>query len=323
MKDFKSFQKKVKNLTNQDFVPLAIELFHFQAINNPVYAKYLGFLDIDHQEIHSIGEIPFLPISFFKHHVIKTGKWDEKVIFESSGTTSNNKSKHHIRDINFYHQHAKSLFQSEFGNLSGYLILALLPSYSYGSSLVSMVSHFITHSKKGSGFYLDNYEELKKVIERNQDQKIILWGVTFALLEFAKYGTDLNKSVLIETGGMKGRGNDLVREDLYNQLRKAFNLESIYSEYGMTELLSQSYAVNGSFKNSNSMRIIIREVNDPFEFAPPGKTGGVSIIDLANVHSCAFIETQDLGRITSENTFEIVGRFDNSDVRGCNLLLIV
>jgi len=323
MKYFKSFQERVKNLTDQDFEPFALELFHFQAENNTVYAKYLEFLDIEHQEIHSIGEIPFLPISFFKYHDIKSGKWEEKVTFESSGTTSNNKSKHHIQDIIFYHQHAETLFQSEFGNLSGYLILALLPSYSYGSSLVSMVSHFITHSKKGSGFYLDNYEELKKVIERNQDQKIILWGVTFALLEFAKYGTDLNNSVLIETGGMKGRGEELVHEDLYNQLRKAYNVENIYSEYGMTELLSQSYAVNGSFKNSNSMRIVIRDVNDPFESTLPGKTGGVNIVDLANVHSCAFIETQDLGRITSENTFEIVGRFDNSDVRGCNLLLIV
>lgn len=324
MTNFKYFQDQLKNLNQGDFDSFAMELFHFQAVNNPVYANYLKFLKIDHLVINSIIEIPFLPISFFKKLEVKSGDWEPEVTFESSGTTSKTRSRHYLNDLNYYHQHAERLFQNEFGNLSGHITLALLPSYleRANSSLVSMVSYFIDKSKSGSGFYLDNFYDLKSIIEANQGQKIILWGVTFALLEFAQFGTNLDGCTVIETGGMKGRGPELVRQDLYDRLRSAFSIKNIYSEYGMTELLSQSYATNGSFRNSLSMKILLRDVNDPFSYVLQGKTGGVNVIDLANIHSCAFIETQDLGRYTSETNFEIVGRFDNSDVRGCNLLLI-
>ncbi len=325
MTNFKYFQSRLENLDQVDFDLLAMELFHFQAETNPVYAKYLKYLEIDHRTINAIFDIPFLPISFFKNFAVRCGEWESEVIFESSGTTSTKRSRHHLNDLTYYHTHAEQLFESEFGPLEDYITLALLPSYLErgNSSLVSMVSYFIEKGKNGSGFYLDNYDDLKKVIDDNQGSKIILWGVTFALLEFASFGANLEGCIVIETGGMKGRGPELIRQDLYDKLRHAFNVQDIYSEYGMTELLSQAYASNGSFKNSRSLRVMPRDVNDPFSYVQPGKTGGVNIIDLANIHSCAFIETQDLGRFTSENTFEIVGRFDNSDVRGCNLLLIV
>jgi hypothetical protein len=259
----------------------------------------------------------------FKYHDIKSGIWEPEVCYESSGTISENTSRHLIRDRQFYYQNALQLFEDYFGPIRDYTILALLPSYleRSNSSLVAMMEHFIELSSSGSGFYLDNYEELIKKIKELRGKKIILWGVTFALLKLAKYEIDLNSCVIIETGGMKGKGKEIVREELYSILRSSFNVETIYSEYGMTELLSQSYASNGKFVNSSTMRVLIRDINDPFGYVDTGKTGGANIVDLSNIHSCSFIETMDLGRYDSDDTYEILGRFDNSDMRGCNLLL--
>jgi len=323
MSNYKSFQQHVLNSESENFESLALKIFKYQADSNPVYQDYIRNLGLHTGDIKYLLDIPFMPISMFKYHDIKSGVWEPEVCYESSGTTSGNSSRHLVRDQQFYYKNALRLFEDYFGSVRGYNILALLPSYleRSNSSLVSMIGHFIKSASSGSGFYLNNYGELIKKIEELGRKKIILWGVAFALLSLAKYKIDLSKCIIIETGGMKGRGKEIVRKELYSILRNRFNVETIYSEYGMTELLSQSYASNGKFINSTSMRVLIRDINDPFVYVDTGKTGGVNIVDLSNIHSCSFIETMDLGRYDSESTYEILGRFDNSDIRGCNLLL--
>ena len=322
MTNFKYFQSQALSDTDRSFDEKALQLFYFQVDNNEIYRSYIEHLGADFTSYKTIYEIPFLPISFFKEFVIRTGNWQEETIFESSGTTSDKPSKHYLPGIDFYHNHAKKLFTDVFGDPADCITLALLPSYieRSNSSLVSMVSSFIDLGKEGSGFFMNNFADLKKVVNENKGEQIILWGVTFALLELGEFGIDLQGVTVIETGGMKGRGMELVREDLYQKLKYMLNTDAVYSEYGMTELLSQSYAINGKFENNNSMKVMIRDINDPFNYVKSGKTGGVNVIDLANAHSCSFIETKDLGRYVSSTYYEIVGRFDNSDIRGCNLL---
>jgi len=325
MINLKSFQNSLSKISESSFDNHAIELFRYQARYNSIYKEYLNSLSINPVNIKEVSQIPFLPIEFFKSHTIKTNEWKSQIVFESSGTTQIISSKHHIQDVEFYHLHAKHLFESSFGTLSGKTILALLPSYleRQGSSLVNMVDSFIQTSQSAkSGFYLYNMEELVQLLTNSQNDDVYLFGVSFALLDLAtQYNLKLGHVTIIETGGMKGRREEIIKEELYDLLRQKLGVQNIYSEYGMTELLSQAYGKNGKFSNPNSMKVIIRDINDPYAILAWGKTGGINIIDLANAHSCAFIETKDLGRINADGTFEVLGRFDNSDLRGCNLLV--
>jgi len=327
MLEVKSFINNLLNSNKFNFESHAIELFRWQAVYNKTYKSYLSHLGVEVNLINKIEEIPFLPISFFKNHNIQTNDWEPQKVFESSGTSGSQTSKHFINDLNFYHTYALSLFEKQFGGIKNTHILALLPSYLErdNSSLVSMVQYFIeTSTSSYSGFYLDNYDELVETLLalKEDENEVILFGVTFALLELAeKYKLDLSHVTLIETGGMKGRREEVTRNELYEILNTSLHFGHIYSEYGMTELLSQAYGENAYFQLPATMQVFIREVNDPFSLALTGKTGGVNVIDLANIHTCAFIETQDLGRINANGTFEVLGRFDNSDLRGCNLLV--
>lgn len=330
MKGLKSFKDRLKFIDESNFLEFSMDLFHFQFENNPVYQKYVRSLEINPDSIKRPLDIPFMPISFFKYQEIKTSEWDPYITFESSGTSHMLSSKHYIEDIDFYKDISSSIFTQFYGNPEDYIILALLPSYleRNNSSLVYMVNHLIELTgSEHSGFYLSNIDELRKKINflrASGRKKIMLWGVTFALLEFAcNYAINMEDMIIVETGGMKGRGEEIVRPDLHEQLFQNLQVRSIQSEYGMTELLSQAYAVeSGKFHCPPWMRVLAREINDPFSLACAGQQGVLSIIDLANVHSCAFIATEDLGRVFSDGTFEVLGRLDNSDMRGCNLLLI-
>jgi hypothetical protein len=325
MINLKSFQNSLSKISESSFDNHAIELFRYQARYNSIYKEYLNSLNINPVYINEVSQIPFLPIEFFKSHTIKTNEWKSQIVFESSGTTQKISSKHHIQDVEFYHLHAKHLFENIFGTLAGKTILALLPSYleRQGSSLVSMVDSFIQTSQSvKSGFYLYNMEELVQLLNNSQHDDVYLFGVSFALLDLAtQYNLKLGHVTIIETGGMKGRREEIIKEELYDLLRQKLGVKKIYSEYGMTELLSQAYGKNGKFSKPNSMKVLIRDINDPYAILARAKTGGINIIDLANAHSCAFIETKDLGRINADGTFEVLGRFDNSDLRGCNLLV--
>ena len=325
MINLKSFQYSLSKISQSSFDNHAIELFKYQAINNNVYKQYLDSLSINPLNIRKVSQIPFLPIEFFKSHDIKTNEWETKIVFESSGTTQFIRSKQHIKDIDFYHSHAKQIFENVFGSISGKTIVALLPSYleRQGSSMVSMVNSFIeTSQSPKSGFYLNELEDLVNLLNESKDDDVYLFGVTFALLDLAtQYNLKLEHVTIIETGGMKGRREEIIKEELYELLEQNLAVQYIYSEYGMTELLSQAYGKGGKFLQPKSMKVLIRDINDPYTLITPGKTGGINIIDLANTHSCAFIETKDLGRLNADGTFEVLGRFDNSDLRGCNLLV--
>jgi hypothetical protein len=330
-------KKEVAKVNSKNFEELALKLFHFQILHCKVYSDYVKNLKIEPNSIDSVEKIPFLPISFFKTKKVLSGKPKVETIFESSGTTGQNTSRHLVADTEFYKKISLDIFEKTYGSIENFHIIALLPSYleKGNSSLVFMIQHFIEKSKsRFSGFYLTDYEAINdifsKIREQNiQHKKILLWGVTYALLEFSESGFDFsgleNNLIVLETGGMKGRRKEMVKEELYDKLKSGFSVENIHSEYGMTELLSQSYSKNDAiFHESDSMKIVLREVNDPFKLLPKNskKTGGINIIDLANVDSCCFIETQDLGQYGAEpNTFKVLGRFDNSDLRGCNLLI--
>jgi phenylacetate-coenzyme A ligase PaaK-like adenylate-forming protein len=328
LETFKSFARSLENINESSFEDIALRLFHFQAVDNPVYKAYLEFLHCDQEKIHQLKQIPFLPISFFKSQRIKSGQWQTQFEFSSSGTTGSISSKHPVYDLGFYNSHAERIFKHFFGAPESFHFLALLPSYleREGSSLIEMMNHLIIRSKSPhSGFYLHNHHELidKLNVLRKDDRKVILWGVSFALLDLAeRFEIDLSHCIIIETGGMKGKRREWIREELHAYLTNRFHVEVIHSEYGMTELMSQAYSMgSGYYQCPVSMRIMIRNINDPFEVLEHGKTGGINIIDLANFHSCAFIETQDLGSINPQGFFEVLGRMDNSDVRGCNLLV--
>ncbi len=325
MKDIVDKIFSVKN--EEDFNALVIEIFQFQAETNLVYKTYIKHLKIDAKKINSISEIPFLPIEFFKTHKVVTEGFKEKIVFTSSGTTGKNTSKHYIKDLNIYKQSFTKGFNNFYGNISDYYILALLPSYleREGSSLVYMMNDIIQNSDLESGFYINNQKELFDKISslKIKNKKILLIGVSYALMDFAeKYNLNLSNCIIMETGGMKGKRQELTKTELHNLLCEKFNVSNIHSEYGMTELLSQAYSSGkGIYKTQPWMRILARDIYDPFSYVKNGQTGGLNIIDLANIYSCSFIETKDLGKKMSKNEFEITGRFDNSDIRGCNLLI--
>lgn len=332
------FQAKIFS-PSFNFEEAALELFRFQAEYVTVYQQYVSLLNINPEAVKSINEIPFLPVSFFKTHkitaVLQPNTINNKLqtIFTSSGTTGMITSKHYVADLSWYEESFKNGFQYFYGNIQEYCILALLPSYleREGSSLVYMAEHLIENSKHpDSGFYLNEYDFLIEKLKslQLQNQKTILLGVTYALLDLSEkmslplWGPEgFEELIIMETGGMKGKRKEMVREELHQQLTTAFGVKQIHSEYGMTELLSQAYSKgNGVFKSPPWMKILTRDVNDATSILSKSKTGGVNIIDLANVYSCAFIATQDLGKVT-DNEFEILGRFDESDLRGCNLMV--
>ena len=322
----KSFESTFPKISESEFETHAIDLFKFQAKHNPVYLNYLQKLQVDIDSVVRINQIPFLPIEFFKSFPVKVNDWEPEIVFESSGTTGMYASQHQVKDLQFYHTHALQLFEETFGTVSGIPLVALLPSYleRTGSSLISMVDYLINQSQHSkSGFYLNELDELVEVLNKLKgENRVFLFGVTFALLDLAeRYEVDLSHVTLIETGGMKGRRAELTRTELYSFLQSRLNFKAIYSEYGMTELLSQAYGLNGHFVSPHSMRVLIRDINDPFSYVSNGKTGGINVIDLANTNTCAFIETKDIGRISEDETFEVLGRFDNAELRGCNLLI--
>jgi hypothetical protein len=303
-----------------------LAVFRFQARNNPVYNAFIGHLGVDVNSVSSLEQIPFLPISFFKSQKIQTGQWQPHTVFTSSGTTSDSPSRHYLHDIDFYLRNTERCFEFFFGPVKDFKFMALLPSYleRQGSSLIAMMDHFIKLSLPGSGFYLNDVDRLIVDLDTSADMNdnVILWGVSFALLDLAESHPGRLSARVFETGGMKGRRRELTRAELHDKLTNAFDVQSICSEYGMTELMSQAYAVDKSrFKCPPWMKIIGRELTDPMHKGLLNETAGINVIDLANLHSIAFIETEDLGKVYDDGSFEVLGRSDNSDVRGCNLLV--
>jgi len=311
------------------FRDVALKVFFHQVRHTPLYGEYVHKLKIDPAKVSSLEEIPFLPVEFFKTHSVMDEGREAEILFESSGTTGQTPAKHPVADVSLYQESFVRGFTRLYGSPENYCILALLPSYleRSGSSLVYMMDHLIGLSKHSdSGYYLDNLEELSQLLQRrNVDgQPTLLVGVTFALLDLAaRAPLKLNEHIIImETGGMKGRRKEMIRGEMHQVLRDAFGLSRIHSEYGMTELLSQAYSVgNGLFYPPPWMKILVRDPNDPFSSLPQDQAGGLNIIDLANLYSCSFIATGDLGKVHPDGGFEILGRFDHSDIRGCNLMV--
>ncbi|AYN69404.1 acyl transferase [Euzebyella marina] len=315
--------------TTEEFESATMETFQFQYQNNEVYRLFCDYLEKSPNIISKIEDIPFLPISFFKTHPIISGIGQAETVFTSSGTTGSQTSKHQVLDLNLYEESFLKGFELFYGDISDYCILALLPSYleRNGSSLIYMVDRLIKESKhEASGFYLKDLTSLVSNLSslEKKSQKTLLIGVSFALLDLVEeYGLSLEHTIVMETGGMKGRRKELIREELHEILTKGFGVRQIHSEYGMTELLSQAYSSGkGIFKTPPWMKILIRDTEDPLSYQTIGKTGGINVIDLANRDSCSFIATQDLGKLHSDGSFEILGRFDHSDVRGCNLMVL-
>lgn len=327
-----TFENIFDNLCNANFNEKALMLFNYQAEHNPVYKKYLRLIEQNTENISSIEQIPCLPVELFKHHKIETTFSKKKsntneLVFKSSGTTQNNRSVHYVKQADIYNTVLLNGFQSFYGPAKQYCFLALLPSYleNKESSLVYMMEQLMQQSQHPqNNFYLNNYEGLASAIMHleNSEQATVLFGVTFALLDFAQqYQLPLKHTQIIETGGMKGRRKEMIREEVHQLLKKAFNTKQIHSEYGMTELLSQSYAIsNGWFKPILTKKIIIKDLYDPFKVIKIGETGRINVIDLANLHSCAFIQTSDIGKLCDNGSFKVLGRMDNSDIRGCNLM---
>lgn len=316
--------------TTAAFEELALELFHYQRENNPVYAKFIDLLPDRLSKIQEFVQIPFLPIETFKQHSVVTGDFHPEVVFTSSGTTGAQTSRHFVRSKAWYKEVYLNIFRRFYGAKApdGYTILALLPGYleRSGSSLIEMTDGLIRAcADPDAGFFLDDFDRLHDVLRKKQEEnrKVILLGVTFALLDFAaSHGFNFPELIIMETGGMKGKRKEITREEVHQQLKSAFGVRTVHSEYGMTELLSQAYSKgDGLFKTPPWMKIQLRATDDPFAAVPQGRTGGVNIIDLANIDSCAFLATSDLGRVHPDGSFEILGRFDASDVRGCNLLV--
>lgn len=321
-------QSNLFSINEKTFDKFALELFHYQAANVPVYKAYLGHIGYNMNDATSIGKIPFLPISFFKTHEVIANGLQAQLEFHSSSTSGTGISKHYIADPEIYTQSFTQAFERYFGAADRFCFLGLLPSYleRTHSSLVYMVDHFIKRSPFAqSGFYLYDHEALAATLKQNNEEQIptIVFGVSFALLDFAeKYQLDLPHTILIETGGMKGRGEELVKPEVYARLRNSFPGSRICSEYGMTELLSQAYCErDGLYTPAPWMKVLTRKTDDPFVLEESGKTGAINIIDLANRYSCAFIATDDLGKSYPDGRFEIMGRMDFSDVRGCSLLV--
>jgi phenylacetate-coenzyme A ligase PaaK-like adenylate-forming protein len=314
--------------SEQEFADAAMRVFDFQYHNNSIYRVFCDGLGRNPKNVSCIEKIPFLPISFFKSHRVASFEGPEEIIFTSSATTGSIPSKHYVKDVSVYQSSFKKGFNHFYGNPADYCILALLPSYleRTGSSLIFMAEKLIEKSgHQLGGFFLDNHEELVARLRTlaSRNQKTILLGVSFALLDLTQeFKLDFPELIVMETGGMKGRRKEIVREELHQRIKQSFGLANVHSEYGMTELLSQAYSKGeGLFECPPWMKVYAREVNDPLSFANEGSTGGINVIDLGNIYSCSFIATQDLGRVNQNGNFEVLGRFDNSDVRGCNLMV--
>lgn len=318
------------SISNQkQFDKIALKVFRFQYDNNEVYREFCELLKIEKQQVKSIIQIPFLPIQFFKSHIVLSSTNAIQETFTSSGTTGAYTSKHHVTDSSIYEESYKKGFSQFYGNIEDYVVLALLPSYleREGSSLIYMANDLIKLSNNPeSGFYLNQYEELtqKLITLDNSGKNVILIGVTYALLDLIEHQKfQLKNTIIMETGGMKGKRKEMIREELHKILCDGFGVPTIHSEYGMTELLSQAYSLgNGVFECPPWMQILVRETEDALSYVKNGKTGGLNVIDLANINSCSFIATQDLGKKNPNDSFEVLGRFDNSDIRGCNLMVL-
>lgn len=318
------------NIQNEtEFNHTCLDVFKLQYQTVAVYKDFVNALKVKPDSLRHYTQIPFLPISFFKTHQIIEDKAFADVVFSSSGTTGSITSKHYVQDVELYEQSYLKAFELFYGAIEDICILALLPSYleREGSSLIYMAEDLIKKSKhQKSGFFLHNHAELSETLTKlkEQNQKTLLIGVTYALLDFVEsYPTKFPDLMVMETGGMKGMRKEMVREELHNVLTTGFGVSKIHSEYGMTELLSQAYSKgDGIFECPPWMKVIIRDTNDPLSLLKTGKSGGINIIDLANMHSCSFIATQDLGKTFDNGSFEVLGRFDESDIRGCNLMVL-
>tara|TARA_R110002033_G_scaffold54367_5_gene102869 strand:+ start:2077 stop:3057 length:981 start_codon:yes stop_codon:yes gene_type:complete len=324
------FKDDIFNIkSNAEFEALALNVFKFQFDNNKVYRSFCDLLYKHPSDVKHISDIPFLPIQFFKSREVLSTTATIQKTFLSSGTTGSVTSKHLVSDLKLYEESYLKAFKHFYGNIEDYVVLALLPSYLErdGSSLIYMVNDLIEKSNRTeSGFYLNNIEELAstlKMLEANQ-QKTLLIGVSFALLDLVEaYQLNLKHTTIMETGGMKGRRKEIIRQELHQILQNGFKVNQIHSEYGMTELLSQAYSKgHGVFECPPWMKILTRDTEDALTIQQPNKTGCINVIDLANINSCSFIATQDLGKINENGEFEIIGRFDNSDIRGCNLMAL-
>ena len=328
MKEYGRLLHEIAQVTAARYEPLALEVFRYQARHNPVYAEYLSLLNCRVDAVQRLADVPPLPIQLFKTHLLQTGQWTPQRIFTSSGTTGTTSSRHALRSEDWYRKRSVETFAQFYGPVEQYCVLALLPAYleRQGSSLVFMVDHFIGQSHQPeSGFFLYDYEAVVERLNmcRQNKQPTLLIGVSFALLDLVERHTlDFPELIVMETGGMKGRRKELTREELHEQLRAGFGVPQIHSEYGMTELLSQAYSKgNGLFFPGKTMRVITRDVTDPFESMPYGRTGTLQIVDLANVDTISFIATEDLGKVYADGSFEVLGRLDASDIRGCNLMV--
>lgn len=326
---------KVFSVTPAGFERLALEIFHFQYHHNSIYRQYTDAIKVNPKQVNTLAQIPFLPIRFFKSHPVQTTAFETPVVFESSGTTGTINSRHFVKDISIYEESFLRGFDRFYGSPKDWCIIALLPSYleRQNSSLVYMVNELIGKSNHpDSGFYLHEHEKLATVLKKLEvnRQKTLLIGVTFGLLDFSeKFHFPLQHTIIMETGGMKGRRKEMIRQQVHTILKEAFSVEAIHSEYGMTELLSQAYSTgDGIFQCPGWMKVIVRDEEDPLHIKLPDAensdvlSGAVNVIDLANIYSCSFIATEDAGKIYPDNSFEILGRMDNSDLRGCSLLVV-
>jgi hypothetical protein len=325
----KELENRVFSISNEkEFTIIALEVYRFQYYNNPLYRDYCEAVRKTPPDVKETTDIPFLPISFFKSHRVETTAFDPQLVFKSSGTTASVTSSHYVKSSAVYEKSFSEGFKGFYGDIRKYCILGLLPSYLErgNSSLVYMVDYLSKASGHDrSGFYLNDFERLNDTLKEleSSGQKTILIGVTYALLDFGdQYRQYLKNTIVMETGGMKGRGKELTKAELNIHLKQTFGVNDIHSEYGMTELLSQAYGVNGSMNCPPWMRIVPRDETDPFCIFDLGGTGAINVIDLANVYSCSFIATDDMGKNNSDGSFEVLGRMDNSDVRGCSLMVI-
>lgn len=322
------WKHKIFGVQDRDFEQVALEIFRFQAVNNPVYRAFTDALQVKPDSVQALQQVPFLPVRFFKSHEVKTTPFEPVLVFESSGTTGTVPSRHYIKDPGIYETSFISCFEKFYGPVSEWCIIGLLPSYleRSNSSLVYMANKLIQQSRHPkSGFYLDEFAKLSQVLTllEGSGQKIFLLGVTFALLDFAAlFPMQLRHTIIMETGGMKGRRKEMIRKQVHQVLQQAFGVPVVHSEYGMTELLSQAYSAgNGIFRCLPWMKILVRDEEDPFSIKDQG-SGTINVVDLANVYSCSFIATDDAGKLYPDGSFEVLGRVDGSDIRGCSLMVV-
>ncbi len=326
MPDYLQLYSKIFSINKYNFDNLALEVFEYQYLHNPIYRKFVNYLN-KKDSVKDIYSIPFMPVEFFKNHIVLSDEFKPIDFFESSGTTGSMPSRHYFENLKYYESSYLLGFEQQYGNPSDWVILGLLPSYleRQHASLVYMVQGLMEKSgNPENGFYLYNYASLYQKLKRltTQNQKVLLFGVTFALLDFAdQYSGDFDHITIIETGGMKGRGRELTREEVHSILHKKLNTKNIHSEYGMTEMFSQAYSTHsGVFYSSPTMKVLKRNPYDPFDVQSSEGRGNINVIDLSNLHSCAFIATMDIAEFQSDNGFEVLGRSDYSDIRGCNLM---